>query len=65
MYGGLEILDKKHKQSLFLDPMKKVYGRFPIPAAPSRAASFVEPILRGLVIGVVVGVTLAVFILNQ
>ena len=45
--------------------MKKVYGRFPIPAAPSRGASFVEPILRGLVIGLVVGVTLAVFILNH
>lgn len=44
--------------------MKKVYGKFEIPVAPSRGVSFVEPILRGLTIGVVVGVTLAIFILN-
>jgi hypothetical protein len=65
VYGTSELLDKKHKQSSFSHPMKKVYGKFEIPVAPSRGVSFVEPILRGLTIGVVVGVTLAIFILNR
>lgn len=43
--------------------MRKVYCKVPLPPA-ARGASFVEPVLRGLVIGVVVGVTLAIFILN-